>query len=74
MAYIMHMGQSLHNLRLSSMYLLSSLTESSKNYSSVVSEVSYSLIVANTHAYSQISVFKLLCQILQENHLLLFST
>lgn len=75
MAHILHIWQSLHNRRLSSMHLLSSLIESSKNnYSSVVSEVFSSLIVSNIHVYSQLSHLKLLCQILQENLLLLFSS
>lgn len=40
MAHILHIWQSLHNLRLSSTHLLSNLIESSKNHdSSVMSEV-----------------------------------
>lgn len=75
MAHILHIWQSLHNLRLSSTHLLSSLVEFSKdNYSSVVSAISSSLTASNIHVYSRLSHFKLLHQILQENLLLLFSS
>lgn len=75
MAHVLHIQQSLHNLKSSSAHLLSSLIESSKNnYSSVVSEVSGTIIVSNSRAYYHFIHFKSLCQILQENLLLLFSS
>lgn len=75
MAHILHVRQSLHNLRLGSTRLLNSLTESSKNnYSSGVPDVSSSFTAFKIHVYSQFINFKLFCQILQENLLMLFSS